>query len=487
MDHHTFAFVDIETTGGSAERNRIIEIGILRVEAGKVVERFETLVNPERYLSHEIQVMTGINPAELESAPTFDMIAQKVEELLSGAIFVAHNARFDYSFIKKEFARQGKDFRAKCLCTVKLSRLLYPRYKHHDLSSVIERFGFQCERRHRAFDDAKVLFDFMNLSEKKIGQQKLEAAISAVLKTVSRAPHIKSEVFDTLPEGPGVYTFSNEAGESIYIGKSVNIRNRVLSHFSNDLNDDKEMKLALQSSRIDCIETSGELGALLLESKMIKEHQPLYNRMLRRMKRLTLLRKRIDPEGFFTVGREVLLPEEIENFSTILGIFRSERQLRECLEQAVREHGLCRKRIGLEKGNGPCFYHQLEKCGGACITLETAESYNKKFDEAFEKRKVRVWPFSGPVVIDERNQSGEHEYSGHAYVVDQWCLLKSYSYTEDSTNEGEKSIAGNFLFDYDAYKLLSRYLLDPKNSKNIRLLEKNPHMPEMQEYALEIN
>jgi DNA polymerase III subunit epsilon len=150
-------FVDIETTGGSVTFDRIIEIGILQVRDNKLEKTFETFLNPDRSLPSEIQTLTGISPADLEKAPSFFDIKDELMGYFEDTVFVAHNARFDYGFLKQEFLRFGDKFSQKQLCTVKLSRLLYPEHRHHNLDSIIERFQFEIKNRHRAFSDAKIL------------------------------------------------------------------------------------------------------------------------------------------------------------------------------------------------------------------------------------------------------------------------------------------------------------------------------------------
>ncbi|MDB5238046.1 MAG: polymerase epsilon subunit [Candidatus Kaiserbacteria bacterium] len=178
----TFAIVDVETSGTSAVFNRVIEIGILRIENGVCIETYRTCVDPGQSISPWITALTGIQQEELEGAPLFEDIIDDVERLLAGAIFVAHNASFDYAFIQKEFGRAGRRFSAKRLCTVRLSRALFPRSKHHDLSSLIKRHGFACESRHRAFDDAAVLWDFLQLCERMHGE-KLAPALAKIIRS----------------------------------------------------------------------------------------------------------------------------------------------------------------------------------------------------------------------------------------------------------------------------------------------------------------
>jgi DNA polymerase-3 subunit epsilon len=163
FENRTFAIVDVETSGTSPTLSRVIEIGILRIEHGVCVETYRTCVDPGHAISPWITELTGIQQQELEGAPVFEDIIDDVERLLTGAVFVAHNASFDYGFIQNEFRHGGRRFAAQRLCTVRLSRALFPRSKHHDLSSLIKRHGFICESRHRALDDAKVLWDFLQL------------------------------------------------------------------------------------------------------------------------------------------------------------------------------------------------------------------------------------------------------------------------------------------------------------------------------------
>ncbi len=163
-----FTIVDVETTGGSPFFNRVIEIGLLRIEKGEVVEQYQTLLNPGMAIPEFITKMTGIDDAAVVQAPTFQELADELLSKFEDAIFVAHNSQFDYGFLKEEFRRAGLVFTVPQLCTVKLSRALYKEHRHHNLSAIIERYGFECESRHRAFDDAKVLWDFLQHSQKNI-------------------------------------------------------------------------------------------------------------------------------------------------------------------------------------------------------------------------------------------------------------------------------------------------------------------------------
>src|ERR1700692_3360047 len=174
-------FVDLETTGGNAAYDRITEVGIVRVTNGGLVEEWSSLVNPERPIPAYIEAFTGISNEMVADAPRFGEIAAAVRQKLQGAVFVAHNARFDYSFLRSEFLKADMSFSAQVLCTVKLSRRLFPEYVRHNLDAVMERNGLTCGARHRALGDARVLHDFWCKLRREVAEPRLDAAAQAVL------------------------------------------------------------------------------------------------------------------------------------------------------------------------------------------------------------------------------------------------------------------------------------------------------------------
>ncbi len=207
IDQKNFTIVDVETTGGSPYFSRIIEIGLLRVEKGEVVEEFQTLLNPGKPIPEFITKMTGIDDNAVSMAPLFEDVADDLLYKFEDAIFVAHNVMFDYGFIKEEFRRLGYGFSADRLCTVKLSRALFKEYKRHNLSELIERYGFACDNRHRAFDDAKVLWDFMQMIQASVPPAQLEKTMQQLVsKTRNKPKKALSEI-----------VYENDAGEIIEI------------------------------------------------------------------------------------------------------------------------------------------------------------------------------------------------------------------------------------------------------------------------------
>lgn len=457
MQNKPLCFVDVETTGINAVSGRIIEVGLLRVENDEIVKTYQSLVNPDMRVDPYIEVMTGIKGADLDNAPSFYDIKDELFELLEGSVFIAHNVRFDYGFIRQEFKRFGINYISKHFCTVKLARNLYPNLGRYNLDSIITNFNIENLNRHRAFDDAKVLWDFYKLSKERIEKEVFEATIAKLLKKPSLPPGISQSDVDALPESPGVYIMYGENEMPIYIGKSINIKERVMSHFINDYNSGTDMKIIHQIKRIETVKTAGALSALLLESKLIKDLQPVLNRMLRNSRAMSVLLKKINPAGFNSVELVELNNIKVNEIPNILGVFKNLKQAKDYLYEIAKEFQLCPKILGLEKGNGACFYHQLEQCKGACINKENYLKYNLRFDEGFYIKKIKPWNFKGPIIIKEEGELNE------AHLIDKWCYLGSI---KDGT-ENFTEIKKEYKFDYDAYKILRRFILDPKNNRYI--------------------
>src|SRR6202166_1101032 len=270
-------FVDLETTGGSAAHDRITEGGLGLITNGELVGEWSSLVNPERPIPAYIEEFTGISNEMVAGAPRFTEIAGIVRQKLRGAVFVAHNARFDYSFLRSEFLKSEIDFSAKVLCTVKLSRRLFPEYARHNLDAVMERNGLTCGARHRALGDAKVLHDFWVKLRRDVAEGRLAAAVQTVLGAYKLPAHLAPDLLDDLPEGPGAYRFFGADGALLYVGKSHSLRTRVCGHFAAGAAAAKDGGWASQVRRVDWVETAGELGAMLREAEWIKTLKPRYH------------------------------------------------------------------------------------------------------------------------------------------------------------------------------------------------------------------
>jgi len=442
------AFVDVETTGGDPGNDRIIEIAVIRVENGRVVKTWDSLVDPGCYIPPEITRITGIKADDLVHAPVFRNISDQVEELLADCVFTAHNARFDYGFVKAELNRVGCKFVGKQLCTVRLSRSLFPQYRRHNLDELMVRFNLSSPNRHRALADARVIHDFYHLALTQSGETKFLKALSEILLHPATPANVGQSVLDNLPEAPGVYIFYGESGMPLYIGKSHNIKSRVMSHLTASLQDAGQLRLSREVTDIEYEVTGGDLSALLRESELVKKLQPLHNRQLRSVSSLIFLK-----------------PEYINNYKTIslvsgqnplpgiLGVFKTSDQAKDFLHQKSREYNLCEKLLGLEKTRSTCFASHLGKCT-ACTNEEDPLKYNLRFDMAFSDNKIPDWYYDGPVVIHEGDSS---------LVFDNWRYLGSID------SESYELLPG--IFDLDTYKILRHFLRDPKNQTKISLMK----------------
>ena len=446
------AIVDLETTGSNASWDRITEIAVIEVDGGEISEEWSTLVNPETPIPPTIQALTGITNDMVAGAPTFGELARGLQERLSGRVVVAHNARFDYGFLRQAFEREGIRYAARTLCTVKLSRRLYPGHARHNLDSLIQRHGLKCRARHRALGDADAVWQFLCTAAAEHGTGALADAALRVSKRPSLPPHVEREAIEAVPEAPGVYLFYGEGEVPLYVGKSVNMRNRVLSHFGDDLRSAREMELARQVRRIDWQRTAGELGALLREAELVKELMPAFNRKLRRASGLC---------GFVRDGVRLRLAgaDEIdaESLPHMHGVFRSRHAALAALRGLADEHGLCLQTLGFDEARGrkgACFRHQVKRCAGVCAGRESIEQHQARLAIALARLKAIAWPYRGPVGVVEEDRERE---ASEVHVVHNWCYLG----TAQSEAELAELLEGgsHVRFDLDQYKILSRHLL----------------------------
>lgn len=276
------AIVDLETTGAHPLHDRVTEIAVLEVDGGEVAGEWSTLVDPQTAIPAAIQALTGITNDMVAGAPTFAQLAGELRARLEGRLFVAHNARFDYGFLRQEFERAGIRFQARTLCTVKLSRRLYPEHARHNLDSVMARHNLACDARHRALGDAQVVWRFLQAAARERGIDTVATAVRQLARQTTLPACIDRAVIDAIPEAPGVYLFYGEGGTPLYVGRSIAMRSRVLQHFADDLRSSREMQLARDVRSIEWQRSAGELGALLREAELVKALLPAFNRRLRR-------------------------------------------------------------------------------------------------------------------------------------------------------------------------------------------------------------
>ena len=358
-----YAIIDIETTGLSPITDKVIEIAIYIHDGHKVINEYTTLINPERTINANITRLTGITNEMVKSSPKFWEIAKDIIILTEGKPIVAHNASFDFNFIRNEFKSLGYDYKRERLCTVKLSRKIIPNHKSYSLGKLCKDLGIEIDGRHRAAGDA--------LATVKLFEHLLQISPTLGQLDSSMFYHIDASIIKNLPEEPGVYYFHDHIGDVIYIGKSKNIRTRVFSHFSNEKSK-RAQKMIDEIHNISYELTGSELIALLLESDEIKAQKPKYNRRQRRTASHYGIFSYIDEHGYICFKWEGIKKE------TPIVSFNTAKEARDRLYVLSEKFELCQKLCNLYEATGACFYYQLKHCKGACLQKESPKEYNKR-------------------------------------------------------------------------------------------------------------
>ncbi|MBL7527542.1 3'-5' exonuclease family protein [Legionella bononiensis] len=463
-----WALVDIETTGLHVTTDGITEIAVMVITEHGIRRTWHRLIKPKRSIPDAIKALTGISNEMVQDAPYFEDIALELLDVLHECVFVAHNARFDFGFIKNAFKRCGITYQAPVLCTIKLLKQLYPNQRHYNLEFITQSLNVSLEHHHRAQGDVAALHEVIQKMVELHTWSKILFAAKALYHKSSIPSKLTTDV-SQLPDTPGVYIFYGDKNPlPLYIGKSITLRQRVLSHFSGDYTHAKEFTLSQQVVRIEVIPTAGELSALLLESKMIKEHMPVYNRRLRRKTTIAGF-KLSEHQGYLTLSivREQVEEEHELKQHGIYGAFRSVAAAKRTLLQLIKNHDLCQKLCGVEQGNGSCFSYQLKRCHGACIKEEPHEVYNKRLLEALEEYQEVVWPFKGAIAVKEHCPVNKitqftvvHQWR-HVCSVNSEHLLTQWRSLLDAASESSHT--------YDDYKIVLSYLKHQRD--NVQIIE----------------
>lgn len=375
-----YAIVDVETTGLSPVFDRIIEIAVVIYDGQQAVDTYSTLVNPEVRLAPNITRLTGITNELLQDAPKFYEIARKIVELTESAVIVAHNARFDYSFLRQSFRRLGYNFHRRQLCTVRLSRKHFPGLPSYSLGNLCRSLNISIENKHRAMGDAMATLTLFQKLQTHSSKDDSKVSLIDESKETFLPPGVNREDIAGLPEETGVYYFHDARDRLVYVGKSKNIRKRILGHFSGDLKSHRSQEMKERIRRIHYEVTGSELIALLLESEMIKKHQPPFNRDQRNTLYLYGVFCAAGANNYLrlSLGR-------LKNGSQPLLSFTNKMEAMEFLDRLVMKFGLCQKLCGIHKTKGPCFYYHTKRCAGACIGQETAANYNRRVETAIRQ------------------------------------------------------------------------------------------------------
>ncbi|MFD2231424.1 exonuclease domain-containing protein [Alkalimarinus sediminis] len=467
MLSQTFVFIDLETTGGSAPSDRIIEIGLKKVIDGEVVDEWQSLVNPEKTIPPFIENYTGISNEMVQDAPLFSEVACTLKSKLEGAVFVAHNARFDYSFVKSEFRRIHQPFSAKVLCTVKLSRQLYPQYIKHSMDALIARHELPAGPRHRAMGDVDSMLAFFLHALNERGEAEVETVIGKILKRPSLPSHLPADALDELPQTSGVYRFFGENEVLLYVGKANNIYQRVMSHFISDHNTAKGVMMSQSVRRIEWTETAGELGALLLELKQIKTLKPIHNKRSRSVNSLHSFTLVANKSGYLML--QPVQEVDILRLNEFYGLFKSKKIAEKAIQGINTKNELCATLLGLDRGAGPCFQHKIGRCKGACLGEEDVTRYNLRVQIAFHSLQLKKWPYKSAIGVKER-----HPFTGKTdiHILYGWVHLGTVNSDEALVNFNvddhvRACLEGDYRFDEDAYRVITKMLSTPKISTHI--------------------
>ncbi|MDQ7948316.1 MAG: exonuclease domain-containing protein [Pedobacter sp.] len=394
-----YAVVDIETTGGYAAAHGITEIAIEIHDGLRVIDRYETLINPLQPIPMHIQALTGINDQMVANAPTFSEVADEIFAILHDKVFVAHNVNFDYSFVRHHLAASGFTFNAKKLCTVRMSRKIFPGLASYSLGKLCNALKVPLNNRHRAGGDAAAtaIVLGMLLEKDELG------LIQETLKRSSREqvlpPHLSHSAIDRLPNSPGVYYFKNEKGKVVYIGKAKQLKKRVSSHFSGNSTSQQRQNFLKSIHSIDFQTCGTELMALILEAAEIKRLWPENNRAMKRFEQKYALYHFEDQKGYIRLGID-----KYRKNSATLFTFNHLLDGHQLVKDLVAAHQLCEKLCFVQTKKGACTAHEQGECHGACLEQEHPYSYNLRVNQAIAALQQLLPSFA---FIDEGRHADE--------------------------------------------------------------------------------
>ena len=414
-----YCIVDIETTGNGIKGNRITEISIFKYDGHSIVDEFTSLVNPEMPIPYFITGLTGIDDDLVRNAPKLIELVPKILEMTKDSIFVAHSVNFDYNVIKNEFKNLGFEFVRKKLCTVRLSRKLFPGYNSYSLGKIASALNIPLTDRHRARGDAHAtVLLFEKLLRVEGATEVFKQFLNSRSQEATLPPLLSREVYERLPPKPGVYYFKDKKGKIIYVGKAINIRKRVLGHFYDK--SDKESLLCRETAHIDFELSGSEVLALLMESAAIKHHFPKYNQAQKR---------RSQQYGIFSYedqnGIKHLAPNRLKTASYPLATFYSISECRSYLENVCRDFELCPKYCHLQEGVKSCSHYSIANCGGICRGKEKPKKYNLKVEKAIDSIRAKKEDF----LIREKGRTFEEE----ALIVVKDGIYLGYGFVERET------------------------------------------------------
>lgn len=408
----SYFVVDLETTGSHPEKNRIFEVAWIRVENGEIVAEYSSLVNPHQFIPPYISNMTGVSNSQAYSAPEQHLVFPEVFKRMTEkpTIFVAHNAQFDFSFLKATLSRMNMNIDdVPVLCTLKLARRILPKNLKKNVGSLADYFGHKISNRHRAFDDTfatvTILNELLEMAEVEYDIETIEDLLAfqnKPIKNFRAAPPALRRIEEQLaeiPKKPGVYYFIDKNDSVLYIGKAKSLKERVSSYFSlGELSSKKTADMVKNIHDLKWFVTPSELEALLLESYEIKNHKPPFNSALKKYRRYPFIKFVGDEFPYPVMSRG---NDDDNSNSVLYGPFRSAAFVEEILLEIEKRFKLrkCTKKLNPSSDETPCLYHQIDKCIAPC-SLVSRDEYMKEV----EKVKLYLSSLSDGIITQLENK-----------------------------------------------------------------------------------
>lgn len=410
-----FVIIDVETTGGHTKDAKITELAIYKHDGKKILDRFHSLINPEQSIPEFIVRLTGITDQMVADAPKFYEIAKEVLAFCEGCVFVAHNVAFDYGMFRSEFKRLGYEFRMPQLCTVRAARIVLPGHASYSLGKICSDLGIPNTARHRADGDARATAELFSILFEK-DKNELRTFIQDILNQKAVNPNLSLESIEELPNKTGVYKLYNEFNQLIYIGKSIHIKKRIEQHLRNTKTA-KGQQMIQEICRVEYELTGSELIAMLLESALIKEHKPIYNRKLRKSLFPFGLYDQLDIDGYIRLKIESTAKKTEEPLMQ----FSSKKDAQLYLTYIAEKKELCQKLCYLYPTQSSCFQYTIHQCKGACIQEEDPSAYNLRVQAYIDQLQFNGDTF---FLVDKGRNKGEKSlvwiengiYRGYGYA-----------------------------------------------------------------------
>lgn len=445
--NHLFAIVDIETTGSHANANGITEIAIYIHDGEKVVDEYQTLINPRQEIPVFIQSLTGISDEMLKNAPSFEEVAPIIFDYLDGKVFVAHNVNFDYSFVNHHLKKEGFTLNSKKLCTVRLARKILPGLPSYSLGKLCRSLNINVENRHRAAGDALATTTLFKMMIDADEHQQIEEALNAKSKEESLPPHISRLTLQGIPRQPGVYYFRDKKDKIIYVGKAKNLYKRILSHFSNNDTHKNKQDFLREIRKISHQVCGTELQALILENIEIKRLWPEKNKVAKHPEKRFALYKYEDQNGYLrlAIGNK---NKQIQSIFLFSSIAEAQRLMRLWCEQ----FRLCNIFCDLQKSNMGCIGLENNLCQGACIQKEKAIEYNHRVELLIEEVLKELPSY---LIVDQ----GRNRFEKSCILVDKGVFC-GMGYVTAHEIPADLEAAKSRLTAYPTYIFIEKLLTD---------------------------